>query len=60
MNKEITALLSIIEHPHIKKGYKEFKNYLESMGRLDESKAFEYLLSKKFNNVTDNPNTDKE
>ena len=47
----------ILEHPHLEKGYKEFKKYLENAGRIEDAAALEYLLKTKFNDINDsNPN----
>lgn len=56
MNEEISAFVTILEHPNIKKGYINYLNYLKSKSR-DEAKAFEYLIEKKFNDNSTNNNT---
>lgn len=56
MNEEISAFVTILEHPNIKKGYINYLNYLKSKNR-DEAKAFEYLIEKKFNDNSTNNST---
>ncbi len=53
MNEEIKAFITILEHPNIKKGYINYLNYLKSKNR-EESKAFEYLIEKKFHDNSTN------
>lgn len=61
MKQATEALLKILEHPHLKKGYKEFKIYLESCNRNEDVAALDYLLSKKFpSDVIDNSNSHQE
>jgi hypothetical protein len=55
----IESLLMILEKPNIKKGYKDFKKYLEFVGKTDEAKAIDLLLKKKFNEVN-NSNSNQE
>lgn len=56
MNILTDSLIMILEHPHLKKGYKEFKKYLENAGRTEDAAALEHLLKTKFND-TDDSNT---
>lgn len=44
----IESLLLILEKPHAKKGYKDFKLFLESIGRNKDAAALDYLISKKY------------
>jgi len=46
----------ILEKPNAKKGYKDFKKYLELVGKTNEAVAIELLLKKKFND-TNNSNS---
>ena len=57
MNEEISAFVTILEHPNIKKGYINYLNYLKSKNRQDEARAFEYLIEKKFNDNSTNNST---
>ncbi len=59
-SKLIESLLMILEKPNVKKGYKEFKNYLESNNNLEAAAAIEFLLETKFANEPDNSNTRQE
>ena len=59
MKQQIEALLTLVEHPHTKKSYNEYKKILEAIGRPIEAKAFEYLIEKKFH-VTNDTNTHQE
>lgn len=52
----IESLLMILEKPNAKKGYKDFKKYLELVGKTNEAVAIELLLKKKFND-TNNSNS---
>jgi hypothetical protein len=56
MNILTDSLIRILEHPHIEKGYKEFKKYLESVGRTEDAEALAYLLKIKFPHDTDHSN----
>jgi hypothetical protein len=56
MSEEISAFITILEHPNIKKGYINYLNYLKSKNR-EEFKAFEYLIEKKFHDNSTNNNT---
>lgn len=56
MNEEISAFITILEHPNIKKGYINYLNYLKSKNR-EEFKAFEYLIEKKFHDNSTNNST---
>jgi len=57
MNEEISAFITIIEHPNIKKGYINYLNYLSSNNRIEEAEAFKYLIEKKFNDNSSNINS---
>ena len=52
----IESLLMILEKPDIKKGYKDFKKYLESTNRINEARALDVLLKKKFHDNNSNSN----
>jgi len=53
----IESLLLILEKPNVKKGYKDFKKYLEFIGKTEEANALDFLLKKKFHDI-DNSNSD--
>ncbi|RDJ35459.1 MAG: hypothetical protein DWQ19_11630 [Crenarchaeota archaeon] len=54
-------LITILEHPHIEKGYKEFKKYLKNRGKTEYVAALDHLLKVKFNNnASDNTDIDKK
>lgn len=50
----INALLQIIENPNAKKGYADFKKYLENQKMSHESNAIQKLINEKFGNKPDN------
>ena len=51
MNILTDSLITILEHPHAKKGYKELKKILESTNRKEDAQALEHLLKVKFKDV---------
>ena len=53
---ETELLLTILEKPHIKKGYEEYLKYLKKTNRIDDAIGFEYLIETKFKNVNDSDN----
>ena len=53
------SLTTILEHPHLKKGYLELKNYLQIKGRLEDAAAIEYLIKNKFSDVNDTDSDQK-
>jgi hypothetical protein len=59
MQSIVESLLLILEKPNVKKGYKEFKNYLQSVGKIYEANAFALLLEKKFDEF-DHSDIDKK
>ena len=54
------SLITILEHPNAEKGYREFKKYLEKMGRKEDADAINHLLSIKFPDVPNNSDTHEQ
>lgn len=42
-------ILPVIEKPFIKKGYRDLKDYFESLNMKNEAMAIEVLIQKRFN-----------
>jgi len=56
----IAALVAILENPDSQKAYKDLKKCYEDAKMEQEVNAIDHLIETKFNNVTNNLNSDSQ